>query len=307
MRVLMAGSSGFLGGKLTARLRADGHTVVRLVRRPATGDDEVRWDPAAGSLDPAAVAGVDTVINLAGTPLGLRLGKVQLPVRPWTANYRRQFRAARVDTTTLLTQTIVAADPRPGVFLAGSATGWYGDTGDTVTDETAESRPDGFLTDTARVWEQAALPAQEAGVRVAWLRTGFPLDRDGGYLGPQLLPFRLGLGGRIGSGRHWQPWISMADWLDAAMFVLHRDDVRGPVNMVGPTPATNAELTRALGEALRRPTKLPLPPFALRVLLGEFGRDAVISKRLVPRVLLEAGFEFTHPDVRSAVQAAIHG
>jgi hypothetical protein len=305
MRIVMAGSSGFLGGKLTGRLRADRHRVVRLVRRPAAAPDEVAWDPAAGRLDPAALSGVDAVVNLAGTPLGMRLGPVQLPIRPWTPRYRRQFRASRVGTTTVLARAIAAADPRPAVFLVGSATGWYGDTGDTEVDERAPARPAGFLTANAQDWEAAAVPAAAAGVRVVYLRTGFPLHRDGGYLGPQLLPFRLGLGGRVGTGRQWQPWISLVDWLDAVVFLLHRDDISGPVNLVGPTPVTNIEFTRALGELLHRPTLMPLPGPLVRLLVGEFGRDAVVSKRVVPGVLTRAGFTFTHPDVRSALRAAL--
>jgi uncharacterized protein len=306
MRVVMAGASGFLGTKLTQRLRADGQEVIRLVRRPARGDDEVSWDPAAGRLDPGAVAAADAVVNLAGTPLGTRLGPVQLPVRPWTRRYRRDFVASRIGTTAVLAAAIAAADPAPAVFVCGSAAGWYGDTGDRAADERAPSRPDGFLTGNARDWEAAADPARAAGVRVLHLRTGFPLHRDGGYLGPQLLPFRLGLGGRVGNGRQWQPWISLEDWLAAVVFLLHRDDIEGPVNLVGPTPATNREFTRALARQLRRPAVMPLPGVLLRLLVGEFGRDATVSKKLVPGVLLGAGFTFAHPDVESALRAALH-
>jgi uncharacterized protein len=305
MRVLMAGASGFLGTKLTDRLRADGHGVVRLVRRPAHAADEVSWDPVTGRLDPAAVADADAVVNLAGTPLGLTVGKVQLPIRPWTPRYRREFRSARVDTTATLARVIVAADRKPVVWLNGSATGWYGDTGDTEVDERSPSHPDGFLTENAREWEDATAPAEQVGVRVVRLRTGFPLHRDGGYLGPQLLPFRLGLGGKVGNGRQWQPWMALSDWLEAAVFLLHRHDLSGPVNMVGPTPATNLEFTRALCELLHRPALVPLPAQLLRLMVGEFGRDAVVSKKVVPRVLLEAGFTFTHTDVRSALHAAL--
>ena len=305
MRVMMAGASGFLGTKLAARLRAGGHEVVRLVRRPAAAPDEVSWDPDAGRLDPAAVATAGAVVNLAGTPLGLRVGRIQLPVRPWTRRYRRQFVTSRIGTTTVLAAAIARADPRPAVFLNGSATGWYGDTGDEVVDERSPARPDGFLTRNAHEWEAATGPAGASGVRVVMLRTGFPLHRDGGYLGPQLLPFRMGLGGKVGSGRQWQPWISLADWLEAAVLLLHRDDIAGPVNMVGPTPATNAEFTRVLAGLLHRPALVPLPGPLLTLLVGEFGRDALASRRLLPSVLLEAGFTFTHPDLESALRAAL--
>lgn len=305
MRVLMAGASGFLGSKLTARLRADGHEVVRLVRRPVAAPDEVSWQPDTGQLDPAAISSVDAVVNLAGTPLGTRVGRVQLPVRPWTRRYRREFVASRVGTTALLSRMIAVANPKPGVFLCGSGTGWYGETGDDVADERSPARANGFLARTVRDWEAAADPARAAGVRVLHLRTGFPLHRDGGYLGPQLLPFRLGLGGKVGTGRQWQPWISLRDWLEAAVFLLHRDDIAGPVNMVGPVPATNLEFTRALSKLLHRPALMPLPGPLLRLLVGEFGTDALVSKRLVPSVLLDAGFTFAHQDVESALRAAL--
>lgn len=186
MRVLIAGATGFLGGALSDRLRADGHQVVRLVRGSARPGD-VSWRPEAGLLDPAAVAGFDAVVNLAGSRLGARVGKLQLPVRPWTAGYREQFRSSRVDTTATLARAVAEADPRPAVFLAGSAVGWYGDTGDTEVDEQAPAG-DGYFADTCRVWEAATGPAERAGVRVVRMRTGFPLHRSGGLLGPQLLP-----------------------------------------------------------------------------------------------------------------------
>lgn len=299
----MAGASGFLGSRLMARLRADGHEVVRLVRRPAAAADELSWRPAEG-LEPVAVAGMDAVINLAGTPVGSNLGRLNLPVRIWTRRYREQFRASRVDTTSALARAIAAAKPKPAVFLAASSVGWYGDTGETEVDEHAPPG-DGYLADVARVWEAATGPAEDAGVRVVRLRTGFPLYRDGGLLGPMMLPFRLGLGGRVGSGRQWVPWISMVDWLDAAAFLLTREDLAGPVNMVGPAPVRSAELTRALARELHRPAVLPIPGPLLRVLLNEFGTDVLVSKRVVPGVLQRAGFSFTHTDVRSAVRAAL--
>jgi uncharacterized protein (TIGR01777 family) len=303
MRVLIAGATGFLGGALSDRLRADGHQVVRLVRGSARPGD-VSWRPEAGLLDPAAVAGFDAVVNLAGSRLGARVGKLQLPVRPWTAGYREQFRSSRVDTTATLARAVAEADPRPAVFLAGSAVGWYGDTGDTEVDEQAPAG-DGYFADTCRVWEAATGPAERAGVRVVRMRTGFPLHRSGGLLGPQLLPARLGLGGRIGNGRQWQPWISMTDWLAAVRFILARDDIAGPVNLVGPAPVRNAEFTRALGALLHRPTVLPVPGPLLLLVLGEFGRDALASKRVLPGVLTGAGFSFTHPELRPALEAAL--
>lgn len=304
MRVLIAGATGFLGGAVADRLRAGGHRVIRLVRRPAAGPDEVSWQPAAGELDPAAVAEVDAVVNLAGSPLGTTIGRLQLPVRPWTAGYREQFRSSRIDTTATLAKAIAAAGRKPAVFLAGSAAGWYGDTGDTEVDEGAPAG-DGFFADTCRVWEAATGPAEEAGVRVVRMRTGFPLHRSGGLLGPQLLPYRLGLGGRIGNGRQWVPWISMTDWLAAVEFLLERDEIAGPVNLAGPAPVRNAEFTKVLGDLLHRPTVIPLPAPVLRLALGEFGRDAVTSKRVLPGVLTGADFTFTHRELRPALAAAL--
>lgn len=304
MRIVAAGSSGFLGSQLVNQLRAGGHRVVRLVRRPATGPDEVSWQPGSGVLDPTVLAGVDVVVNLAGTPLGTRLGRLQIPVRPWTARYAQEFRSSRVDTTATLARTIAATDPRPAVFLAGSGAGWYGDTGDTEVDESAPAGGGGFA-EMAQAWEAATGPAEAAGVRVVKLRTGLPLDPAGGFLGPVLLPFRLGLGGKVSHGRQWQPWISMIDWLAAVDFILAHDDIAGPVNLVGPAPVTNAELTRAIGEVLHRPTVLAVPAPALRLLLGELGREVVRSQRVLPGVLNRAGFQFRHGDVRPALRAAL--
>jgi hypothetical protein len=304
MRILIAGASGFLGGKLTVRLRAQGHDVVRLVRREARAPDEAAWDPAAGRLAGSTVAGAGAVVNLAGSPLGMRVGRLQLPVRAWTAGYREQFRASRVATAATLARAVAAADPKPSVLLAGSAVGWYGDTGEVEVDERAPAGA-GFFAETNQEWEAANAPAQDAGVRVVRMRTGFPLHRDGGLLGPQLLPFRLGLGGTVGHGRQWLAWISMVDWLDAVVFLLGRDDLAGPVNLVGPAPVTNAEFTRTLGELLHRPTVMPVPAPVLGVVLGEFGREAVRSKRVLPGVLNRAGFTFTHTDLRSALRAAL--
>lgn len=294
----MAGSSGFLGSRFTDRLRADGHQVVRLVRRAAAAPDEVRWNPADGMLDPAVAADADAVVNLAGAGVG---------DRRWTAAYKQLIRTSRVDSTSTLAKAIAEApaETRPRVLLNASAVGWYGDTGDTEAVET-DPPGEGFLPDTCRVWEAATGPAEAAGVRVVRMRTGLPLHRHGGLLKPMLLPFRLGLGGKLGSGRQWLPWISITDWLAAARFLLDRDDLAGPVNLVGPTPVTNAEFTKALGEVLRRPAVLPVPAPLLRVALGEFSHDALVSQRVVPRALDRAGFQFTHTDVRSALRAALH-
>ncbi|SCL59989.1 hypothetical protein GA0070617_4256 [Micromonospora yangpuensis] len=294
----MAGASGFLGTRLVDRLGTDGHQVTRLVRRPARSGDERRWNPSAGQLDPAVVAEADAVVNLAGAGVG---------DRRWTDDYRRLIRTSRVDSTGTLARAIAglpAAD-RPKLLLNASAVGWYGDTGDRVVEEDAPAG-EGFLADVCRVWEAATRPAEDAGVRVVRLRTGLPLHRDGGLLKPQLLPFKLGVAGRLGSGRQWLPWISMADWLAVAVFLLDRDDLAGPVNGVGPAPVTNAEFTREFARQLHRPAIVPIPALALKVVLGGFAQEALTSTRVLPGVLSGAGFEYRHPDLASALHAALH-
>ncbi|NLU77393.1 TIGR01777 family protein [Micromonospora sp. HNM0581] len=298
MRILMAGASGFLGTRLVDLLVADGHQVTRLVRRPPRTADERQWSPSAAQLDPAVVAEADAVVNLAGAGVG---------DRRWDDSYRRLIRSSRVDSTGTLATTIAGlpAVDRPEVLVNSSAIGWYGDTGDRVVEEDAPAG-EGFLADVARVWEAATRPAEDAGVRVVRLRTGLPLHRDGGLLKPQLLPFKLGIAGRLGSGRQWVPWISMVDWLHATTFLLTRADIAGPVNVVGPAPVTNAEFTRELARQLNRPAVIPIPALALKVALGGFAQEALTSTRVLPGVLNRAQFVFRHPDLPTALQAALH-
>jgi uncharacterized protein (TIGR01777 family) len=296
MRILMAGASGFLGTRLVERLRGHGHDVTRLVRRPARSADEIPWQPSAGQLDPAPVAAADVVINLAGAGVG---------DKRWTPGYKSEIRSSRVDSTGTIARTIktLPAGDRPPALLNSSAVGWYGDAGDReVTEESPAGT--GFLPDVCRVWEAAARPAEDAGVRVALLRTGLPLDEHGGLLKPQMLPFRLGVGAKLGSGRQWLPWIAMEDWLRAVAFLLDTD-VAGPVNLVGPAPVTNAEFTEAFGRVLHRPTLLQVPGFALHVALGEFAGEAIKSQRVLPAVLTRAGFTWTYPTVEEALRAAV--
>ena len=297
MRILIAGSSGFLGTRLVDRLRAGGHEVTRLVRRPPGGTDEVRWDPGAGQLDPAALAGVDAVVNLAGANVG---------GQRWTDRYRQLLRSSRVDTTGTLARAIAGrpAGARPAVLVNASAIGWYGDTGDRPVEEDAPPG-DSFLADLCRVWEAATGPAEDAGVRVLRLRSGYPLHRDGGLLKPQLLPFKLGIGGPLGGGRQWLPWLSLADWLAAVVFLLDRDGIAGPVNVVGPAPVTNREFTRELAAALHRPALIPVPGIALKLALGGLAAEALSSSRVLPGVLSRAGFHYQHPDLPSALHAAL--
>jgi uncharacterized protein (TIGR01777 family) len=297
MRIIAAGASGFLGTPLVERLRAEGHTVRRLVRRKPEADDEFGWDPASGNLNPAHLHGVDAVINLAG---------VGVADRRWTPAYRDLIRRSRVDSAGTLAAAVATlpAGERPSVFVQGSAVGWYGDAGDQPVEEDAPAGT-GFLSDVCRVWEAAARPAEDAGVRLVLLRTGLPLDAGGGLLKPQLLPFKLGIGGKLGSGRQWVPWISLEDWLRAVAFLLEREDVAGPVNVVGPEPVTNARFTEAFAGRLNRPAIMPIPGPALRIALGGFADEALKSQRVRPGVLTRAGFEWHHRTVEAALGAAL--
>jgi uncharacterized protein (TIGR01777 family) len=295
MQVLIGGASGFLGAKLARSLAADGHQVRRLVRHAPQAADEIRWDPAQGQLDPAAVEGTDAVINMSGASIN---------GRRWTEAYKRELRDSRIDTTSTLAKTIAATDRKPAVLVNASAVGFYGDTGDQPVGERSP-RGTGFLADLCRDWEAATAPAEDAGVRVAHIRTGFPLDRDGGFLKPLLLLFRLGGGGKLAGGRQYMSWISMPDWLGAVRFLLDRDDLAGPVNLTSPEPVTNAEFTRALGRQVHRPTLVPVPRFALRAVLGELADDALGSQRVLPGVLTRAGYEFRYPGLAPALRWAV--
>jgi uncharacterized protein (TIGR01777 family) len=298
VQIAITGSSGLIGSALVSALRADGHTVLRLVRRAPTGADEVRWDPAARSLDPAALAGVDAVVNLAGVGIG---------DRRWTAERKRVVLASRVDATETVSAAIAAAEPRPRVLLSASAIGWYGDTGDTPVDESAPAGRD-FLAEICRRWEAATAAAEQAGVRVAHLRSGLVCGK-GGLLG-RLLPLaRLGLGAPLGSGRQWWSWISLADEVGAIRHVLGTDGIAGPVNLTGPRPLTNRDFTKALGRVVHRPVlPVPVPRVALRVAVGEFADVGIVAgQRVLPRVLQETGYAFRHETAEQALRWATAG
>ncbi|MBT2209618.1 MULTISPECIES: TIGR01777 family oxidoreductase [Actinomadura] len=295
MKVTVTGSSGLIGGALVRSLRADGHDVLRLVRREPAADDEARWSPADGCVDRAAVEGADAIVHLAGAGLG---------DRPWTSAYKRRIRDSRLDGTRSLAQAIAAAGRRPPVLVSGSAIGYYGDTGGQEADEKA-GMGRGFLAGLVRDWEAAAEPAREVGVRVVHPRTGVVLARSGGLLGRTLPLFRLGLGGRLGDGRQWTSWISLDDQVAALRFLIDHE-LSGPVNLTAPNPVTNAEYTRALGAVLRRPARLAVPRFALRAVLGGFADEGpLISQRVLPRRLEEAGFRFAHTEVGAALEAVL--
>lgn len=296
MRYVLAGASGFLGRALRARLTRAGHEVTRLVRREPRGPDEVQWDPARGRLDGRVLEGADAVVNLAGASIG-RI--------PWTRSYRETLVSSRVDTTGTLARELANLSDPP-VFVVQSASGYYGkERGDDELDE--DSPPGtGFLADLVHGWEQAAEPAERAGVRVVWLRTAVVLDRSGGIFPLMLLPFRFGLGGRLGSGRQFMPLVSLRDWVEVVPFVVERTESHGAYNVTLPEPATNADLTAAIGAALGRPTPLRVPAPLIRLALGELSGELVGSVRLRPRRLLAEGFAFRDPDVQSLVRAGLH-
>jgi uncharacterized protein (TIGR01777 family) len=298
MKVAVTGSSGLIGSELVRSLHADGHEVLRLVRRTPRTADEHRWEPAHHRTPPGLLDDVDAVVNLAGVGVG---------DRRWTEKRKQQILSSRVDSTATVSQALADADARaPGrqrVLLSASAVGWYGDTGDRVVDETAAAGDD-FLARVCVAWEAATAPASGAGIRVATLRTGLVLAR-GGLVGRLRPLFRACLGGKLGSGRQYMPWISLRDEVDAIRFLLTAP-VSGPVNLTGPSPVTNAEFTSVLAELVHRPAVLAVPGPALRLALGELAPVAVLAgQRAVPAVLTGAGFSHSHPDFRSALQAAV--
>jgi len=295
VRVAVTGASGLIGTALTSDLIADGHEVRRLVRREVRGPDEVRWDPIAGTVDRTGLAGVDAVIHLAGAPIG----------HLWTKGYQQQILDSRVDGTQTIARAVADLEPRPRTLLCASGVHYYSGRDAEPCDES--SLPgSGFLTDVVLAWEGAAEPAREAGVRVVHSRNGVVVSDHGGAFLPLIRLFRLGLGGRMGSGKQYWSWIALTDVVRALRFILDRDDLVGPVNTTAPNPVTNAEVTRALGTALHRPAVLPAPAFALRLVLRGMSSAALDSIRAVPGRLHEAGFAFRYPTIQAALDAELH-
>jgi len=291
MTILVAGASGLVGRVLVARLRSQDHRVRTLVRRPAETPDEVSWNPGAGKVAPEVFEEADAIINLAGE--NLAAGR-------WTAKRRDAILRSRVDTTRTLVAAVREAKRRPAVLVNASATGIYGDRGDELLTE-ASTVGTGFLADVCRAWEEP-LTAAPAGVRTVALRTGVVLTPQGGALAKMLPAFRAGVGGRLGSGQQWMSWITLDDLLGAIGHVLTHPECAGAINAVAPHPVTNADFTAALGRALRRPTVFPVPAFALRLLFGQMADAALLSSaRVVPRVLLDSGFEFRQGEIEAAL------
>lgn len=297
MRVAVTGASGLIGSALVPALRARGHEVQRLVRRSAAAPDEVSWDPEKGTVDLDALAGVEGVVHLAGAGVG---------DKRWTDAYKAEILNSRVNGTTTIASAMASLNPRPRVLVSGSAIGFYGDTGDReVTEESPQGA--GFLADVVGQWEASTAAAREAGIRVPLARTGLVVSSKGGAW-KRLLPiFKLGAGGKIGSGRQYWSFISLADEVSALTALLEDDSYDGPINLTAPNPVTNAEATKAMGSVLGRPTFLPVPAAALKVALGEFSEDVLGSQRVLPRRLEAAGFPWNDPTIETAIRAAAAG
>jgi uncharacterized protein (TIGR01777 family) len=292
MRVAVTGSSGLIGQALLPALQAKGFETLALVRRPPARG-EVQWDPARGTLDPAALNGIGAAINLAGESIATR----------WTDESRRRIRDSRIAATTLLATTMARLEPRPETLISVSAVGIYGDRADEVLTET--STPGlGFLPSLAQDWEAAAQPARDAGIRVVHPRMGIVLTEKGGALDKMLLPFKLGVGGRMGSGEQWMSWIAMEDVIAGFIHLLESPAIQGPVNFTAPGPVRNVEFTRALGRALHRPTILPVPLPALHLLYGkEMPREALLaSTRVKPQRLVDSGFRFRFSEIEAGLE-----
>jgi uncharacterized protein len=296
-RVAITGASGLLGSALATQLRNDNVTVHRLRRGARAVSPDIAWSPESGALDLAALEGVDAIVNLAGEPIAER----------WTAERKAAIRESRIASTSLLARTLTRLKRPPRVLLSGSAIGIYGSRGDEVLDEQSAPGSD-FLAETAIAWEQAASPARDAGARVVLLRTGIVLSRSGGALSKMLTPFRFGLGGRIGSGKQWMSWISLRDWVSAALYLLNASAFDGPVNLVSPSAVSNAEFTKSLAHVLGRPTLGIVPAALVNLVFGEMGRATLLaSQRVEPKRLLQEGFEFAHPTLEQALRAELSG
>ena len=298
MIIAITGSSGLVGTALIAALEADGHLVRPIVRPqkhrgPRADKHEIRWDPVAGTIDAAELASVDAVVHLAGE---------NIAAKRWTADFKNKIITSRAEPTKLLSQTLAGLATPPSTLISASAIGYYGNRGDTPVDETSPPGA-GFLAEVCQQWEAATAPARDAGIRVVNLRIGFVLARHGGGLPQMLTPFKLGLGGVIGSGKQYMSWIALDDLVRAIQFNLSAANLKGPVNATSPNPVTNREFTKTLGRVLGRPTIFPVPAFAARLAFGEMADDMLIGgARVEPRALQSAGFEFAYPTLELALR-----
>ena len=294
MRIAIAGSSGLIGSELVSALRADGHEVLRLVRRAPKAATEVMWNPATGDIDLEALAGTEVLINLAGAGVG---------DHRWSESYKQEILESRVNSTKTIARA--AAQLQAKTLINASAIGWYGDTGTNSVDESSPAG-DGFLADVVVAWEAAAEEARNAGVRVVHPRTGLVVSPKGGAWAKLVPLFKLGLGGKMGNGRQFWSFISMRDEISAFKFVIANESISGPVNFTAPEPATNADITKAMSQVYKRPAFFHVPAVALQTVLGEFSQEVLGSSRVFPRVLQSAGFTFEDPDALSAMKTLVN-
>jgi uncharacterized protein (TIGR01777 family) len=294
VRIAITGASGLLGSALIPALTADGWETIRLVRaRPKGG--EVYWDPATGEIDAASLEGIEAVIHLAGASIAER----------WTEEHKRRVLQSRQSGTSLIAETCAGLTRPPRTLVSASAVGIYGDRGSQALTE-ADPPGSGFAAEVGKVWEAAAEPARMAGIRVVNLRFGIVLSANGGALGKMLPPFRLGLGGRMGSGAQWMSWIAIDDVVGVVRHALATATMAGPVNATAPNPVTNQEFTRTLGRVLGRPTPLPVPAFALRLLFGEMADELLLGgAKVIPEKLLQSGYGFRYPNLEEALRAVL--
>ncbi len=294
-KIAVTGASGLVGTKLVETLRERGYEPLRMVRREPKSADEVQWDPAGGSIDAAGLAGIAGAVHLAGD--NVASGR-------WTEAKKARIRDSRVQGTELLAGALAKLSPTPRVMVSASAIGYYGSRGNDAVDETG-ALGDGFLASVCAEWEAATVAAERAGIRVVNARIGVVLDADGGALAKMKMPFLFGLGGRIGDGSQYMSWITLNDVVAALVFALEREDLEGPVNLVAPTPVTNAEFTSTLGRVLKRPTVLPVPKFALRLGAGAEMADEMLigGSRVIPAALDAHGFEWEHPMLEPALRS----
>ncbi len=292
MKILISGASGLVGKVLVERLKKDGHEVLRLVRQPSQEKDTVSWSPKKGVVDRSNVDGIEAVVHLAGESIANKR---------WSEDQKQEMQDSRLRGTLNLSQILESFQPRPHTLISASAVGFYGNRGDELLEENSGNGT-GFLAGLCKQWEESTLTAEEAGIRVAHLRIGIILSQEGGALKKMLPPFKLGLGGRIGNGRQYMSWIHLDDVVEAILHILHHKEIKGPVNVVGPSPETNRDFTRALGAALGRPSLFPFPAFAAKLVLGELADELLLaSTRVQPKVLLDSGFKFRHPTLAGAL------
>jgi len=293
MKILVSGSHGLVGKALIRSLTTDRHDIVRLVRGTPAGPAEIEWHPNEGRIDDAALEGLDAVVHLAGESIAS--GR-------WSDEKKRAIRDSRVKGTALLSDAIARLSRLPALFVSASAIGYYGNRGDEVLTETSAPGKD-FLSRVCVEWEQATKPAVEKGIRTIYARFGIILDANEGALAKMLMPFRMGVGGRLGNGKQWMSWIAIEDVVNGLKFLVEDGSIRGPVNLVAPNPVTNAEFTKALGRVLSKPTLFPVPAFGARLAFGEMADALLLSSQKVnPAVLKERGFRFAQPSLEPALR-----